>query len=123
MRKLALALALSFLGVATAHAAPPMGIVAPAPGALKTYLTNAKATPVKVSQSHNSQYYKFTTALAAKPGDFRTIKLGDRMGVDFSRTAYVPKVYIKGLDGNTAFIKSGTVTGPKIVSKIHLPIY
>ena len=122
MRTLAFALVLSFIGIATAQAAPSKGLVAPAPGALKTYLASAKSTPVKMSQAHNSQYYKFTTALAAKPGAFRVIKLG-KMGIDFGRTAYVPKVSIKGLDGNTAYIRSGTIMGPQVVSKVHLPLF
>jgi len=117
-----LALALVGVSFASAAQAAPHGIVAPAPGMLKTYLANAKGTDVKTSAAHNSQYYKFTQALKANPSNFRAIKLG-RMAVDFGRTAYIPKVEIKGLTGNTAYIESGTVMGPKFVTKVHLPMF
>jgi hypothetical protein len=114
--KVAFVLALSLLGISAAHAQ-----VAPTKGSLKTYLQNTTGTAVKMSTAHNSVYYKFTKALAANPKAFSAIKLSQ--GIDFSRTAYIPKKSIKGLPSNVAFVESGVVTGPKFVFKVQLPEY
>jgi hypothetical protein len=121
MRNLTLALALSLLGLSTAYAAGAKGIMAPTAGSLKTYLNNAKWTAVKMSHAPNSLYYKFDKALAANPKAFKTIKL--EQGLDFGKTAYIPKKFIKGLPSNVAFIESGVVNGPKFLSKVNLPQY
>ena len=123
MRKLILALAVAGISFAgAANAAAPHGFVAPSPNMLKNYLASAKLTRIKPSQAASSQYVKFNKAMNANPSAFRAIKLG-KSGPDFGRTAYIPKVQIKGLAGNTAYIEAQSIAGPHLVGKIHLPLF
>ena len=122
MRKLVLAITLALLSVTGAAQARPMYLVAPSAKALKTYIANAKVTQIKPSEAHNSQAYRFKQALAAKPSSFRALKIG-ASGPDFGTTAYIPKVEIKGLASNTAYLRSQSIIGPRLTGKVRLPLF
>ena len=140
MRKISLALVLAFSSLAgMAHAANgpvssarPMSsakpvssarpIVAPTTAALKQYIAAATPKAIKPSSSANSVYQKVTVALASSPSAFRALKIG-KQGPDFGETAYIPKVYIKGVAGNTAYIMSESIAGPRLTGKVQLPLF
>ncbi|MEO6953412.1 MAG: hypothetical protein ABI321_16545 [Polyangia bacterium] len=122
MRKIILALTLAVLSITGAAQAAPHYLVAPSTRALKSFIKNAKVTPIKPSQAHNSQAYHFTQALLAKPSVFRALKIG-KQGPDFGTTAYIPKVQIKGLASNTAYLSSQSIVGPRLQGKVKLPLF
>ena len=122
MRTMFLALTLAVLSITGAAHAAPHYIVAPSTSALKAFIKGAKVTPIKPSAAHNSQAYRFSQAMAAKPSDFRVLKIG-AYGPDFGRTAYIPKVEIKGLRSNTAYIESQSIAGPRLEGKVRLPLF
>lgn len=128
MHKLALAILVVLTSFGVAHAAGakissarPMNIVAPAPGTLKRYLTNTEGKRVKPSTAHNSQFYKFNQALKANPKAFRKIVLF--RGIDTGETAYIPKLSIKGLKGNTAYVKGIDPMFRPSLRIVHLPLF
>lgn len=115
-----LALALSLLGLAgSAHAAAPKSIVAMSARSQKAYIkaqfANGGAKTATTSLAH--------TVLAATAKNarakFHIYKIEG--GLDFGAKAYEPKIEVKGLNANTAYIVSGTVMGPKFVSTVQLP--
>lgn len=122
MRKLVLVLSLALLSLTGAAQADTHYLVAPSTKALKSYIASAKVTPIKPSQAHNSQAYRFSQALATKPSNFRILKIG-KSGPDFGRTAYIPNVEIKGLASNTAYIESQSIVGPRLDGKVRLPLF
>ena len=122
MRTMCLALLLTLLSITGTAQATPHYFVAPSTSALKAYIKTAKVTPIKPSVAHNSQAYRFSQALAAKPSDFRTLQIGSH-GPDFGRTAYIPKVEIKGLASNTAYLLSQSIMGPRLRGKVRLPLF
>jgi hypothetical protein len=136
MHKLALVAAFVASALGMAHAAGPkissarpqkissarpMGIVAPAPGTLKRYLLNTEGKRVKRSTAHNSQFYKFNQALKANPKAFRKIVLF--RGIDTGETAYIPKQPIKGLKGNTAYVKGIDPMFRPSLRVVRLPLF
>ncbi len=119
MNKLIVALALCGLG-SVAHATAK-GLVAPAPGTLKNYIMNNPGRLVKQSASPRSTFMTFNKALAAHPSEFR--KLIIFHGIDTSEIAYIPKVQIKGLAGNTAYVRSFNLINHEQLHKVRLPLF
>ena len=127
MNKLAVAIAFVIASLGMAHAAGPKissarpkSAVAPSPGMLKRYLASAKGTRIAPSRAPNSMAQRIMKAVRANPSKFTRIRLG-RQGIDHGRTAYIPKSPVKGLPGNTAFILSQSIAGPRFTSKVQLP--